>query len=500
MEERIDQRAVAKDINTLAASVRLSLDDTMFDGSSTRRRNCVLEQDVVRQANAKVANAAQQVAAQPEDNILKIVQSNTASSKKPCLADETKQLLNQAWDELDQAANQRIRGADSGTRMPLMFLASKIEQSKSQPAAPKHAPRADVPQLAASAEHLASQVNSTEQAAPVPSSAPEQVQLPDVSKDKAAQAAAKAEKKKQKASKFLSKIRREVRDIADLKARRRRVDTIKGMLHKREDSLLAAGMKEETIVEFIASMERELVTKEAKREATKEARKKAPRTPDEAIQRSMSTASASSRQLVEPAVIHSPEKKRKQRKRSAEPALQNCVEKTQASQASSVLDRQASQEIISKPLHCEALDSKLISQRKLRPAKHREVLVGPSILRKLRRPPMARPSIRFLPDDQLVTEVKIRSYKQDRKKLWTSVGGKSLVCDACDKKALRSQGILMSDASRSQFMQERFVCHDCAMLENGGDATSQLVDGPGSLIHKKLDSELAPVDSGHPVV
>merc|ERR1711865_408409 len=94
--------------------------------------------------------------------------------------------------------------------------------------------------------------------------------------------------------------------------------------------------------------------------------------------------------------------------------------------------------------------------------------------------------IHFEADDGLVKEVKIKSYagleKGVRKTLWTPKAGSTLACDACSIRVPLVQGNLQLDATRSQFMQERFLCGNCAGDAGIRPATTNLLlaDAPSA--------------------
>jgi len=68
--------------------------------------------------------------------------------------------------------------------------------------------------------------------------------------------------------------------------------------------------------------------------------------------------------------------------------------------------------------------------------------------------------VAFAAEDKLTQVRPIVSHRGGS--LWFVKPGTLAVCDACDRKMPTSQGALFSDPSRSQFMQDKFYCRECA--------------------------------------
>lgn len=66
----------------------------------------------------------------------------------------------------------------------------------------------------------------------------------------------------------------------------------------------------------------------------------------------------------------------------------------------------------------------------------------------------------FEEDEALVAVLPIKSYRDAD--LWVRKPGTWSSCEQCEQRAPTSQGFLLSDCQRSQFMQERFLCGACA--------------------------------------
>lgn len=85
--------------------------------------------------------------------------------------------------------------------------------------------------------------------------------------------------------------------------------------------------------------------------------------------------------------------------------------------------------------------------------------------------------ITFAGASELVNARQITSYRGFGDKLWFTRPNARVCCDRCNMRVPQAQGSLLSDPSRSQFMQEKFLCGFCAAAENAG---SELVDAAKS--------------------
>mmetsp|Transcript_6408 Transcript_6408/g.14018 ORF Transcript_6408/g.14018 Transcript_6408/m.14018 type:complete len:475 (+) Transcript_6408:125-1549(+) len=95
-------------------------------------------------------------------------------------------------------------------------------------------------------------------------------------------------------------------------------------------------------------------------------------------------------------------------------------------------------------------------------------------------------AVTFRNGDQLVLVQEVASFKTSGTAIWIPHPGKKVCCDQCGRWVPTMSGFLLSDPSRSQFMQERFLCGECGekVLQEQGEAAAA-----ASAAAKKLGSE-----------
>jgi len=124
---------------------------------------------------------------------------------------------------------------------------------------------------------------------------------------------------------------------------------------------------------------------------------------------------------------------------------------------------------------------------------HRDATVGPSCLAKRGQPLTKQQRISFEAEESLKKEFKIKSYagleKGVKRSLWTPKAGSTLACDACSIRVALAEGNLQLDPTKSQFMQERFLCVTC-----GGNSAS-IRPAANLLLADAPAATLVPADS-----